>query len=164
MLRQLFPSSSSKRPKLSSAFDPTQSCVAAPQQQKKKAARCKPSSITLILTEDKRRVVPKGKYRTALGDNGRIKKAEFRRDMSFAQVKNVIKTTFEHLSLSSPLFLTCEEGNTQCLVQDGNQQPDGNQLIDSAQSRKGTVYIVEGCVRNALMYMMRLLMTFHTML
>ncbi len=133
---------SSKRPKLSSAFDPTQPCVASKQQQKKKAVRCKPSIITLILTEDKRRIVPKGKYRKTLQDKGRIKKAEFRRDMTSLQVKDQIKTAFS--DLSNPLFLTCEEGSTLCLVFDGNQNPDGNQLVDSVQSRKGTLYIVDG--------------------
>ncbi len=110
--------------------------VAAKQQQKKKAVRCKPSIITLILTEDKRRIVPKGKYRKTLQDKGRIKKAEFRRDMTSLQVKTQIKTAFSDLSLLNPLFLTCEEGSTLCLVFDGNQNPNGNQLVDSVQSRK----------------------------
>ncbi len=143
ILRQLFPSSSSKRPKLSSAFDPTKPCVASKQQQQKKSVRCKVSKITLILIEDKRRIVPKGKYRKGLEDNGRIKKTEFRRDMTSLQVKNKIKTVFSQFSLFNPSFLTCEEGSTLCLECDGNQNPDGNQVVDSVQSRKGTLYIME---------------------
>lgn len=143
VLQQLFPSSSSKRPKLSNVFDPKQSCVAAPKQRTK-AAHCKPSNITLFLTEDKRRVVPKAIYRTALTDNGRIKKADFRRVMSSSEVSTVIETTFRNFSLAHPIFLKCDDGNTQCLVEDDNQHPDGNQLIDYCHPRKAALYIVAG--------------------
>lgn len=145
VLQQLFPSSSAKRPKLSGVFDPSRPCVAAEQQRKKKAARSKPSIITVVLTEDKRRVVPKGKHRTALNDSGRIKKAEFTRAMSPEDVMKTLRAVFP--GLSEPIFLECEVGNTQCLVEADNQQLDGNELISSAHKRKGSVYIVEGHVK-----------------
>ena len=44
------------------------------------------------------------------------------------------------------MFLECEEGNSQCLTEADNQQPDGNQLIDSAHKRKGVVYVVNGSI------------------
>ena len=66
-LRDLFPSSSSsKRIQLSNAFDPTQPCVALENQKKKKASRCKPSKVTVIVVEDLRKGLPKGKYRKEL--------------------------------------------------------------------------------------------------
>ena len=70
----------------------------------------------------------------------RIKKAEFRRDMSPDLVISTVKGAF--LGLSTPVFLECEEGNSQCLTEADNQQPDGNQLIDSAHKRKEVVYVV----------------------
>ncbi len=146
VLQQLFPSSSAKRPKLSGVFNPTQPCVAAEQHRKKKASRCKPSIITIVLIEDKRRVVPKGKYRSALNDNGRIKRVEFTRGMSSEDVKKSVKAAFPGLSL--PIFLECEV--TQCLVMTDNQELDGSELIASAHKRKGSVYIVEGQSKKAV--------------
>ena len=59
MCEQVPSSSAPKRPQL--AFDPTQTCVAL-QQQKKKAARCKASKVTVVAVKDETKGVPKGKY------------------------------------------------------------------------------------------------------
>lgn len=147
IMRDLFPSSSSapKRPKLS-AFDPSQPCVALPQKKKKKAARCKPSKVTVVLVEDYGKGVPRGKYRTILQKSGRIAKLEFTRTMSSRQVQSVIARGFKQLSLSGVTFLKCSEESTTCLVPDTCQDKDGVSLIDDAQSRKGIVYATDSTV------------------
>ena len=49
-LRDLFPSSSSsKRIRLSDAFDPIQPCVALEHHKKKKAVRGRPSKVAVIV-------------------------------------------------------------------------------------------------------------------
>ena len=138
-MHDLFPSSSApKRPRLSSAFDPTQPCVALQQQQKKKAARCKPSKVTVMYLHDTQICPPKGKHKKELQSTGRHKKLEFTRYMSSVQVKSVIKRGFKEVSLESFTYLVVD-GST--LTLDPVQDQDGDMLITSAAAKKGILYI-----------------------
>ena len=144
IMRQLFPSSSSdpKRPRLSSAFDPTQQCVAL-QQKQKKAARCKPSKVTVVVVRDATMGVPRGKYRSELQKAKRIEKLEFMRNMSALQVRNTIIRGFQHLPLASFTFLPCDGENSRRLISESVQDQDGNMIVSAAQSRKGSLYVAE---------------------
>ena len=144
IMRDLFPSSSaSKRPRLTSSFDPTQNCVALPQHQKKKASRCKPSKLTVIIVEDYTKGVPRASYRKELQKSGRILKLEFNRSMSARQVQGVILRGFLHIQVSRVTFLKCSEGKSSILVPDDNQDQDGFSLIEG---RKGVIYVTDSQV------------------
>ena len=146
IMRSLFPSSSacsSKRPRMTSSFDPTQQCVVATQHQKKKSSRCKPSKVTIIVVSDHKKGVPKGNSRKELQKSGRISKLEFNRKMSALQVKGVVIRGFQHINLTNFLFLKCCQTNSTHLLPDSNQNPDGLTLIESSRSGKSVVYITD---------------------
>ena len=144
-MRSLFPSSSApKRPRLSSTFTPTQPCVVAAEQQKKKAVnRLKPSKLTVIIICDCSKGVPRGKYRKELQKCGHISKLEFTRTMSARQVMGVIVRGFQHLQVDRFTFFRCSETKSTVLLPDDNQNPDGSTLIDASQSRKGVIYVTD---------------------
>ena len=65
ILWELFPTSSStpQHVDLSSVFDPMQQCVASHQKQKKKAVRCKSTTVSMMLVHDVANCVPRRKKR-----------------------------------------------------------------------------------------------------
>ena len=142
-LRELFPSSSSssKRIRLSDAFDPTQPCVALEYQKKKKAVCCRPSKVTVIVVEDLRKGLPKRKYRKEFAQLQRVVSLEFYRYMSSTQIKNAIIRGFEHLPLRYFKYLVCD--GKVSLVVNADQDQDGNKIINSLQPGKGTLYLLE---------------------
>lgn len=138
----LFQSSlSSKRIQLSDAFDPTQTCVALEYQKKKKAVRCKPSKVTVIVVEDLRKCVPKGKYQKELTQSQQVVSLEFYRYMSSTQIKNVIIRGFKDLPLHCFKHLVCD--GSVSLVVNADQDQDGNKIINSLQPGKGTLYVLK---------------------
>ena len=141
-LRDLFPSSSSsKRIRLSDAFDPTQPCVALEHQKKKKAVRCRPSKVAVIVVEDLKKGLPKGKYRKELTQSQRVVSLEFYRYMSSTQIKNAIIRSFKHLPLHCFKYLVCDSNVS--LVVNADQDQDGNKIINSLQHGKGTLYLLK---------------------
>ena len=58
--------------------------------------------------------------------------------MSSIQVKNVIKTGFKEFSLESFTYLLMDANS---LTLDPVQEQDGDTLVTSAASKKGTLYI-----------------------
>ena len=148
VLRQLFPSSSSyvkKRP-FSKVFNPASECVAMPQQKKKKAFRMKPSKVQLIMVNNPDQGIPRGKSRRELVAEERIKKIDFRRNMSSLEVKNIIVQGFKHLPAFTG-FTLLEADQQGKLHSSGNQQPDGEYIIESARRRSGPVYLCDKEVR-----------------
>lgn len=141
-MRQLFPSSSSlpKRPRLSEAFDPTHPCIALQQKNKKKAARIKPSKISVIVVQDTSKGIPKGKYRKNLQKSECIGKVELTRSMSASQVKNAIIRSFSHLPLEAFTYLVHTEKSTLSINPDQDQ--DGDKIITTFHSTKGTLYLL----------------------
>lgn len=142
-LRQLFPASSSTPRKRPSTFDPTRECVALAQKKKKKAARVKPSKLTIIALreQDVKRGVPRGKYRQSLATEDRVQKLEFHRNMTPLEVQNILIRGFQSIKLGQYRVLTVD--STGLLVDNDNQSPGGDALISDAQKRK-CVYICDG--------------------
>ena len=134
-MTQLFPSSSTlKRPHLSEAFDPTWQCVAFQQQKKKKAARAKPSQVTVMLVPKGTKNVPRGKHRKSLIQ----KKVQIFRTMSSLEVKRTIVKSFTDLQSS---FVYMNVDTTHKFTKDAVQNKDGNTIVDCG--KHGAVYIME---------------------
>ena len=128
-----------KRP-LTKAFDPSTECVALPQQKRKKAFKTKPSNIQLVMVLDPSSGVPKGKSRKILEKQERVRKVEFRREMSFYEVQNCIFQGFSHLqNLVGFTFLEADQGGK--LHPSKNQEPDGEYMIVDARRRCGPIYL-----------------------
>ena len=140
-LRRLFPSSTSvPRKRCSTAFDPMQDCVFLSEKKKKKAARKKPTRISIIVVKDIGRGVPRGNYKQQLVREERVVKAEVHRAMKWDQVKSTILTAITHLNITDFKVLECVNG--QKLVEAENASPDGNAIVESTSRRKGaTLYI-----------------------
>ena len=135
-MTQLFPSSSTpKRPRLSEAFDPTWKCVAFQQQKKKKAARAKPSQVTVMLVPKETKSVPRGKHRKSFVQ----KKVEIFRTMSPLEVKSTIVKSFTDLQPSSFIYMNVDSAYK--FTKDAVQNKDGNTIANYA--RHGIVYIME---------------------
>ena len=135
-MSQLFLSSSSllKRPFLSEAFDPTRQCVAFQQQQKKKAARAKPSQGTVMLIPNGTKSVRREKHHKSLVQ----KKIQIFRTMSASEVKRAIMKSFTLLSLS---FIYFDVDTAHKFSEDTVQDKDGNAVAD--RGKYDTVYIME---------------------
>ena len=140
-MRELFPSSSSKRIRLSDAFDPTQPCVALGKQKKKKGTRYKSSKVSVMVVEDISKGVPKKKYRKELEDSEQLVTLEFHRYMSPIQIRNAILRAFRHLPLHSFQYLVCKDKTS--LVLNTDQSQDGNKIINSIQAAKGLLYLLK---------------------
>ena len=140
-MRELFPSSSSKRIRLSDAFDPTQSCVALDKQKKKKGTRYKPSKVSVIVVKDLSKGVPKRNYRKELAQSEQIVTLELHRYMSSIQIRNSILQAFKHLPLHSFQYLVYKDKTS--LVLNADQSQDGNKIINSIQAAKGPLYLLK---------------------
>ena len=112
------------------------------EKEKKKAARSKPTQITIVVMKDKERGVPRGYYRQQLLHEQRVVKTEIYRAMNSDQVKSTILKAITHLNVAEFIVLECVNG--QKLVEAENGSPDGNAVVDSISKRKGgTFYILE---------------------
>ena len=100
-LSLLFQSSSSTERKMHAAFDPSASCEAGIQQQKKKAAQPKTTQIEVfILPSFQNKIPTKGPDRSSLKQSGRCKKIIVYRQMSELEIKNTILREFSHIKIS----------------------------------------------------------------
>lgn len=131
-LTQLFPST--KHQKLKS-FDPTQECVALPQQQKKKASRVSKSISVqvVVLPNQASLIVPKGRKRKLLSSGDRVKTIELKRSDSPHVVRSTILHAFQDLSDFE--YLTINGGT---LAVSSEQSPNGEVV-----GRRGSLYIRE---------------------
>lgn len=138
-LATLFPGPDIK--KVSSTFDPKADCIVDSQKRKKKKAitRDRPKKISVVLLPDFMQVVPKGNARKRLNKDGRIKKLEFRRNMSFLQARNVIVKSFAGFKLKDIQVLCCDQSNA--MEKAATQTPNGDELMDIAG--QGSLYICE---------------------
>ena len=138
VLGTLFPSSAATRKRCSPSFDPTAENVALPQQKKKKAARAKPSTITVIPLRSYQKNLPKRNNRKELNDQQRVQKLQFQRNSTPLQVRNVIMRGFHHIhGFSSYTVLECDANNY--LKKSQNQEVDGEGVV----SRRGCLYLCE---------------------
>ena len=112
------------------------------EKKKKKAARCKPTQIAIVVIKDKERGVPRGNYKQQLLREQRIVKTKIYRAMNSDQVKSAILKAITHLNVAEFIVLECVNG--QKLVEAENDSPDGNAVVESISRRKGrTFYILE---------------------
>ena len=145
-LKKLFPtcSTSGLGEKRRMVFDPSAECVAAAQQQKKKAAntRTKPRSITVVLFNEHRDYVPKGNTRMQLSKAGRIQKMQFRKRMSAQEVRNVLFSSFSKFDLKNMLYIKCGKDNSLSIHH--KQDLNGDEIIELAG--QGSLYIKQDAV------------------
>ena len=136
-LRELFPSTTGLR-KRSSAFDPTEECVAKFQQQKKKKAiRFRTCKVKVMLV-NAGEGVPKGKVRRELQEKKLEQTVDLKRNMSFQEVKNCIIRAF---SISNFTVLNATKEGVFNIA--ANQQPTGDEVIESITKKRLTMYICE---------------------
>lgn len=137
-LRKLFPSSSSSTKRKS--FDPSDDCVFVSQQKKKKAARVKPTLITLMLIKHRCRGVPRGKYKNDLIEKDMCIKVPLLRSMTSDQVRDaLLSKVTTHAEYVDYELLQCVG---QRLVEAPEQLPCGSDIVDDAAKRKGNVVYV----------------------
>ena len=74
-----------------------------------------------------------------LNKDGRIKKLEFRQNMTFLQAKNVIIKAFSNFQLTELLYLSCEQSSV--MKKAATQMPNGDDLIGIAG--QGSLYVCE---------------------
>ena len=123
-------------------FDPLEELVVQGQKQKKKATgqRLKPRTILTVMMPEILERVPQKAARKKLKDSNRIKKLEFRRNMTPLQVQNTIVRGFRHLG--NIIGYTLVSGNQSgYLLRAADQKPDGNTLIDVVG--QASLYICE---------------------
>ena len=139
-LAELFPSSTAKRPHISSAFDPTAQCLAFHRhQQKKGGARLKPSRISFALVTNNAKGIPRGKHRKALESSKRIVKVDVLRTMSAVDVKRAVLKAFSHVNLTHFKYLYVDAAHR--LETAADQDKDGDTIVNSGA--KGHTYIKE---------------------
>ena len=105
----------------------------------KKAARCKPTQVSIVMIKDKERGVPRGNYKQQLIEKQRVVKTEIYRAMNSDQVKSTILKAITHLNVAEFIVLECVNG--QKLVEAENDSPDGNAVVESISRRKGGTFI-----------------------
>ena len=132
-LSSFFPSASSTR-KIA-AFDPAAESIVLSKQRKKKAAikRKRPSKIAVVMLDEYRSAIPKGKYRQKLAAKGKIQSILFNRSMSAREVKNIIIRAF-----GVDKYIVHDVDSTgHCLIRCADQLVDGDAIVD----RKGALYL-----------------------
>ena len=133
-LAKLYPSSKAPVKRLADAFDPLQECVALPAKKAKKAARVKPITLeVIVLPPSQPLILPRGKQRQQLATNGRVRSVQFKRTMSPLQIRNMIVSSFAHLSLKAWYYLDVKGDK---LEKSDCQQPGGEMC-----QRRGAVYL-----------------------
>ena len=138
-MRKLFPASSVGVKRKTPIFDPTSECVFAVQQKRKKAARLKPTNITLTLIDNVSKGVPRGKYKTELKDKDMCIKVPLFRTLSGQQVRTAFLKELLPKNVLDYKLLQCVG---QQLVESLDQVPSGGDIIDSALKRKGNVMYI----------------------
>ena len=118
-------------------FDPTSECAFATQQKRKKAARVKPTNITLTIIKNVSKGVPRGKYKTELMDKKMCIKIPLFRNMSGQQVRTALLEKL--LTVDDIVDYKLLQCSGQQLMHALDQLPSGSDIIDSAMKRKGNI-------------------------
>ena len=144
ILNKLFPVRAEGRVAQKRRFDPSDKSVAELSKAKKKAAvprlGGKLRSVTIVLLDTPVSVVPKGKARRALEQNGRVRKAKIHRSMSASDIREVVCKTFSNLPCARKAkFMCCGQDNYLRFM--SNQDLSGDEVVKLAGS--GSVYMCE---------------------
>ena len=126
-LRKLFPSSSK------AMFPPV-----AKDGLGKTPRKLKPNKISVMMMDSISSPIPKGKARLNIVETDRVKVLDFKRNMSAAQVKQIIQCAFNVEDIDYLL----PERNGKKLTYAANQYPTGDELINLT-GRKSFLYICE---------------------
>jgi hypothetical protein len=126
-LRKLFPSSSK------AMFPPV-----AKDGLGKTPRKLKPNKISVMMMDSISSPIPKGKARLNIVETDRVKVLDFKRNMSAAQVKQIIQCAFNVEDIEYLL----PERNGKKLTYAANQYPTGDELINLT-GRKSFLYICE---------------------
>ena len=133
----MFSSTATAQKRPSPAFDPTADCVFE-HQKKKKGARNKTSKITLVLIHDIKAGIPRGAVKDKLLEEGRMMKVDIARHMRPTQVWTVFLNA---LKVKAYKLL---DVFGQKLGVASNQDPDGDDIVESASKKKGNMlYVTE---------------------
>ena len=122
-------------------FDPTEECIVASQQKKKKAAntRAKPREFHFVFLPKTTVFVPKGYQRSKLAKKGRVVKASSRRNMSTVEVHDTITSAFASFKLCSFVYLKCGQDNRLRALEESEMS--GDRIFEVAG--QGSIYITE---------------------
>ena len=137
-MASLFPAyavSGSKR-----KFDPTDECVAAEQQRKKKAAskgKGRGKSVLAVLIEGEPSTIPKRPKKEVLKQEGKAKMVEVYRHFSSEDVNSLLTKTFTNLGKVKFVFLQPHKSNWLTIAREQNL--DGNGIFSLA--RNGVLYM-----------------------
>jgi len=117
-------SSSSKR---ATKFKPE----ITPSKNKKQRVGGRPRSVVAVMLANELATVPKGATRKRLAEEGRIKKIQFRREMSCDEVLSVIERAFGHKLFK---FMIAKKDNSMQMIDDLISGEDVISLTSSGAS------------------------------
>ena len=153
VLHSLFSTSSfSRSVPMKRKFNPLDECVVSKQKQKK-ATRIKPRNVTVVLMTEGDNLIPCGKKRKSMLQNGFIKQCELSRDLSAMEVEeNIVKLFSEKISEK----VSKKDSHVEFLVpdpkshilkerEDKSNEFNGNDTIEHAG--QGSLYIrIKVCI------------------
>jgi hypothetical protein len=116
-------------------FDPSAESVVTVKHSKKKRGikRMRPTKVTVVMLDEFRSSIPKGKYRQKLASKGKIQSVLFERLMSPQEVKNTIIRAF---GVNDFVVLDCDSTG-HSLIRCADQLIDGERIVE----RKGGLYL-----------------------
>ena len=157
VLHSLFSTSSfSRSVPMKRKFNPLDECVVSKQKQKKKAARIKPRNVTVVLMTEGDNLIPRGKKRKSMLQNGFIKQCELSRDLSGMEVEEkIVKLFSEKVSekvskKDSHVEFSVPDPKSHILKEreDKSNEFNGNDTIE----QQGSLYIrIKVCIALILM-------------
>ena len=123
-------------------FDPTDECVAAEQQRKKKSdskgkSPGRGKSVLAVVIEGKPSSIPKRTKKETLMQEGKAKKIEFCRYFSLEDVNSLLAETFSNLGKLQFVFLQPHRNNQLTIAKE--QKSDGNAIFNLAKN--GVLYL-----------------------
>ena len=151
VLRSLFPTSSfSRSVPMKRKFNPLDECVVSKQKQKK-ATRIKPRNVTVVLMTEGDNLIPRGKKRKSMLQNGFIKQCELSHDLSGMEVEKIVKLFSEKVSKKDSLVeFSVPDPKSHILKEreDKSNEFNGNDTIE----QQGSLYIrIKVCIALILM-------------
>ena len=144
----LFPSRTKQNFPPKRAFDPLEDCVFSHEQQKRKKAttRIKAVQVSVFVVKADTKCIPRGAWRRKLIEQKHLVRVNLSRNLSESDMREAIVRETGHLNVSEKFTILECVGHR--LVAATNQHRNGNDIIDDAQKRKGSVlYICPNEVR-----------------
>lgn len=118
-------------------FDPAEECVVAEQHRRKKGAKGRSKTLTVVVINEIPACIPKGAMRERLRKIGRIKDIAFQRYFDEEEVKDLLTESFSHLGDVNFQYLQPHKKNNFTVAE--KQELNGIQVIELAKS--GSLYL-----------------------